>query len=282
VIPVTNDKHVARHSAEEVTVKQNQQWVWMKHPWSGSTICYECFTKEADKLDWVKCFSRANEEWNCGPRPLTITTTEISSTMTTVTESVVNPGTKMFTTTATLPAVNPLPSFPQPLQPRSWHKSVRFSLPWRGGFVQMCADAEWEKRGRPNTEIRLQEVHLADEKHRCDRDESLDLPPPDVETATSTAIMTETDTLTGYTASRTVTTTIYTAVLVSTYTMSTAVGEPGTPTPSTTMWPTVYTMTTLKPTKITITTMVPDEFHLTTFKRDHDFERDSVPTHRDL
>jgi hypothetical protein len=44
-----------------------------------------------------------------------------------------------------------------------------------------CADAEWEKRGRSNTEIRLQEVHEIDDKHRCNDAQIIDLPPPVVE-----------------------------------------------------------------------------------------------------
>ena len=37
----------------------------------------------------------------------------------------------------------------------SWHKYVSFTHPYRAG-VRACADAEWEKRGQPKAEVRLQ------------------------------------------------------------------------------------------------------------------------------
>jgi hypothetical protein len=310
VIPVSDFKQAARHRGERVTVKQNQQWLWMKHPWSGSAVCYECWTQDPNNFNWVKCHSRASEAAHCGPRLLAVTTTEMATTMTTSTESVTDPGTLIFTTTETLPAplsdslqstttttlpaplsdsaqsttTTTLPAqlsaSPQSLQPRSWHMKVSFGLPWNGNVVQMCADAEWEKRGTSNTEIRLQEVHQVDDKNKCDKAESLDLRPPEVETTTSTAILTATDTLTGYTASGTVTTTIYTAVniVLVTTTLSSTVGT----TTNSAIFPTVITSTAFTETEITITTVVPEEAPVTTFQRERDFERDPVPTHRDL
>jgi hypothetical protein len=69
------------------------------------------------------------------------------------------------------------------LSPRSWHKRVTFTLPWNR--ARACADAEWEKRGRPNTEIRLQEVFL-DSGNECGDAESIDLRPAIKETVTRT------------------------------------------------------------------------------------------------
>jgi hypothetical protein len=72
-----------------------------------------------------------------------------------------------------------LPSASQPLDPnqprlfpRSWHKSVHLRLPWNN--MRMCADAEWESRGKPDTEIRIQKVFV-DSGDSCRGAQSIDL-----------------------------------------------------------------------------------------------------------
>ncbi|KAH3957081.1 hypothetical protein HBI23_132430 [Parastagonospora nodorum] len=270
--------------AAEVRKKENVVSVWMKHPWSGSTVCYECYTKKSNDLGWVKCKARLNEAHMCGPRPdenpgdkpATTTTTATTSTTTTVTQSTLRPGTQIETTTVKAPGAQPS------LQARSWHKKVAFRSPWQKD-QRYCADAEWEKRGKPNTEIRLQKVHLAKSKDDCASNESIDLPQapePILETATGTDILTDTVTATGYTAKATVTKTIYTAIVVSTVTVSEAEGAAM---PSTTYWPTQFTLTTLTSTSFTITTLVPQETVATKYMgaalAD---DRANVPVHRDL
>jgi hypothetical protein len=73
-----------------------------------------------------------------------------------------------------LPSSIPVPSNTAPprLVPRSWHKSVHFRLPWNN--MRMCADAEWESRGKPDTEIRIQKVFV-DSGDSCRSAESIDL-----------------------------------------------------------------------------------------------------------
>jgi len=69
----------------------------------------------------------------------------------------------------------------------------------------MCADAEWEKRGKSNTEIRLQDVHN-DKGHDCD--DALVLDPPGPVTVTANSVITTT----GFTnvATSTVTAVVFT------------------------------------------------------------------------
>lgn len=82
----------------------------------------------------------------------------------------------------------------------SWHKRVWFTNPWDSR--RMCADAEWEKRGQQNTEIRLQEVRYEDSGNDCVDELSIDAPGPEVHTSHTTR------TRTGYTNVATVISTV--------------------------------------------------------------------------
>jgi hypothetical protein len=234
--------------------KNNIRNVWMYHPWSRSILCYECYTKKPDDFSWVKCRSNRLVNHLCGARPVdfegnpsTSTTTSTTSTTTTTTAVTIFPETLSTSTfTLELPATAPLSSAASSLVPRSWHKKVNFQLPWNK--ARACADAEWEKRGKANTEIRLQEVHV-DGGDDCKDSESLDLPDTVVLTDTVTTTSTTTFLQPTFTAVATVTETIYTSASVVTITFS----EPAETTPT----PSVVTITTLTPTEITITTLVP-------------------------
>ncbi|KAF1917213.1 hypothetical protein BDU57DRAFT_513344 [Ampelomyces quisqualis] len=261
----------------------------MLHPWTATVICYQCYTKKADDFSWVKCYSGHEVPHLCGERPvdingkpITTTLTQTTASTTYVTTSIALPGTKTITHTTTTAATTPLP-----IQARSWHRKVSFKLPWND--VRACADAEWEKRGKPNTEIRLQDVHVANPGD-CLGVPSLDLPDPIKHIDTATAIMIGTQTVGGHTAMTTITETHYTyeTTLVLTFTDT---GAPESEEPTTTFFPMVKTVTDLVPTVATVTTLVTDELTTTVWaqdgRTDGENERESVgdrevPPHRDL
>lgn len=58
---------------------------------------------------------------------------------------------------------------------KSWHKDVSFTNPWDTS-LRICADAEWEKRGSPDFEIRLQQVKVEQSEGECEGRFSLDIP----------------------------------------------------------------------------------------------------------
>lgn len=181
-------------------------------------MCYHCYTKNPGKYNWVKCRSFKNVPAHlCGDKPVDdhgnalTTSTTVTTTVTTLTTTVAATydGTSMETTTITLPATTTLPTPEAELAERSWHKEVHFRLPWGDGR-RMCADAEWDKRGKDDWEVRLQDVH-ADDGDDCNGVIDLDLADMILVTATSTVGVIETDTLTGWTAFSTSTATVYTS-----------------------------------------------------------------------
>jgi hypothetical protein len=203
----------ARQAAADNAMTKN---VWLYHPWSRSALCYYCYRKKAGDFGNFKCKGGPNVKAQCSQRPIpvegepitTTTTSTISDSttvaMTTTTISVITDGTLTHTSTST--TTQPV------LEARkSWHKSVYFENPWAPGN-QMCADAEWEKRGKPNTEIRLQKIKYRDGDD-CEDAQPIDLPDPIIEstqtstTSTATTSSTSTTTVTGWTEHSTTTTT---------------------------------------------------------------------------
>jgi hypothetical protein len=205
---------------DEEEKKQNVAYTWMYHPWSRSIICYQCFTLDKYNFNWIKCYSKRAGDAHCGARPFDVwgnpLTTRVTrevevpgtktvwrgvpgatrmATRTSTVATTTTDGVRIVTVTKTLDArtatPTPLSASTDPsntsqkshLEPRSWHKRVTFTLPWNR--ARACADAEWEKRGRPNTEIRLQEVFL-DSGNECGDAESIDLRPAIKETVTRT------------------------------------------------------------------------------------------------
>jgi hypothetical protein len=246
--------------------------VWMKHPWSHNPICYECYTKKPSQFSWVKCNAGPKIGDICGARPvgpdgsaLTTTTTYTTTTTTSTSTTEMFPGTWTVTSTTTLPATVPLP-----IEPRSWHRKVSFKLPWND--IRACADAEWEKRGTPNFEIRLQEVHM-DDGNDCKDAPSLDLPEVIVETDTVTNTQTKTisDFAMAFTATVTATvyTSVYSSVIVST------------PPPPPLFSPSIIVSSVLSPTVTTVSTDVMVATSSTTWISSPGMVPDQGPSHRD-
>ncbi|KAF1940468.1 hypothetical protein EJ02DRAFT_513099 [Clathrospora elynae] len=111
--------------------------VWMRHPWSMSLTCFECYTKSDDNISKFECRAGPDNIIDCGPEPdLRVKTITVHATITTT----IYPGHTMV---------------PHIGKRGSWHRAVVFNNPFQAG-TKVCADAEWEKRGHDKTEIRLQ------------------------------------------------------------------------------------------------------------------------------
>lgn len=77
------------------------------------------------------------------------------------------------------------------LSRKSWHTPVKFWHPWVNTSM-WCADAEWEKRGRPESYIKIQHCHKCDDK---DRSDSKFIGIPETEVVTSRETETSTSTI---------------------------------------------------------------------------------------
>ncbi|KAH9866531.1 hypothetical protein J1614_008221 [Plenodomus biglobosus] len=173
----------AEATASELEQRQqnNHTGVWMFHPWSGSLICYDCYTYKTDDFSKFDCRSGLNNPIDCGLKPAH--KDDSTSTVTTRTTATVLSPTHTFTpvtttTTRTRSSSSSSAAFhlaevaievgdielgDGDIEKRSWHRRVRFMHPYKAG-VPVCADAEWEKRGKPENEIRLQKVTTDMEK----------------------------------------------------------------------------------------------------------------------
>lgn len=80
---------------------------------------------------------------------------------------------------------------PKLSQKKSWHRPVKFLHPWMIEEIEMCADAEWEKRGRPESYIKIQHSHKCNEHDRSDS-KWLSVPRTRVQTEYSTSTTTST------------------------------------------------------------------------------------------
>ncbi|KAL5117638.1 Mitochondrial GTPase 1 [Pleosporales sp. CAS-2024a] len=186
----------------------NLVYVWMKHPWAESPICYLCGTKR-NFWGWARCAAKPNYIERCGEadfHPLTTATETVTESLIATTPLVV------ATQTVVLPAAMGMGMGTMRIAPRqSWHRSVRFTSPWdpNKGY---CAEAEWEFRGKTFNVIKLKNLHFARGGNTCDHLKSLDVP-------TQEAIKFETKTVTrmGYTAVETRTETVYQAPVFTTF-----------------------------------------------------------------
>ncbi|KAH7065984.1 hypothetical protein BKA63DRAFT_168511 [Paraphoma chrysanthemicola] len=208
--PVTSTSTSRRLEARADTKNEPMTLnVWMYHPWSRTAICYHCYRKKESDFGNFKCKGGPNIKGTCPPRPepkagepitslTTILHVSIQPTSTAVVSTVTD-GTLVHTSTQTSTA--------PALERRSWHKSVFFQNPWVPEHY-VCADAEWEKRGKDKTEIRLQKIKYKNDKD-CRDAQSIDLPPPIVQPVhiSSTESTTTTSTVTGWTKHTTTTTT---------------------------------------------------------------------------
>jgi len=153
----------------------------MFHPWSLSLICYDCYTYKTDDFTQFDCRSGPNNPIDCGPRPLhgddstwtrlsmvTVFVASPTFTFTPVITSTVHTSSSSTPSPSSITVVIPISGAEvgdEDIAKRSWHNRVKFEHPYKSG-VQVCADAEWEKRGQPDAEIRLQEIGL--DMSNCD------------------------------------------------------------------------------------------------------------------
>jgi hypothetical protein len=178
--------------------------VWMLHPWTMAVICYECYAKSDDNTFKFECRSGPKNPIDCKgsvPNPQdTITVTHTPA----ITVTAGDPITSVITVTATQPrpvspAASPVISGQAvytmiggkpvytiidqsiqtvtlgqkevDLEPRkSFHRAVRFTHPWYPD-TEMCADAEWDGRGKDRGEIRIQKPDT--KMKRCDKDREM-------------------------------------------------------------------------------------------------------------
>lgn len=199
--------------------RNEEKHAWMKHPWAESYLCYRCWTRETNDLNHFDCLDTADES-ACGPKhfdeagkPSTKTIVGPTSTSShvvvngilTTTSTAISittthpPSTTVVTGTTTMTSVTTFVSTVSAAleERKSWHRNVILSNPWTG--QKMCADAEWEKRGKPNTEIRVQKARLYDAGKCENRAIVIDAPAVITKTVFSTA------TASGYTNIVTVT-----------------------------------------------------------------------------
>ncbi|KAF2875140.1 hypothetical protein BDV95DRAFT_486998 [Massariosphaeria phaeospora] len=122
----------------------NLKAVWMKHPWTGSHICYNCWHKKNTAVNSDKFLCRSGPEHTllCGEAPeiASVHTSHVTSTVTT---------TQLVEATTVAP-----------LQERSSHQAVLFHHPWVSDVI-VCGDSEWENKGQSDSEIRLQDIEAA-------------------------------------------------------------------------------------------------------------------------
>lgn len=178
----------------------------MLHPWTAAVICYECYAKSPDNTFKFECRSGPKNPVYCkGPVPdpqdlITVTHTPV------VTVTAGDPVTSVVTVTATRPRpVSPVASpavtgqtlytmvggkpvytiidqsiytaevgqKDGDLEPRkSFHRAVKFDHPFQPG-TEMCADGEWDGRGKDRGEIRIQKP--SKDMKRCDKDHEMQL-----------------------------------------------------------------------------------------------------------
>ncbi|KAF2027573.1 hypothetical protein EK21DRAFT_91366 [Setomelanomma holmii] len=207
--PVTSTNTRTRSLGSRATDGESMEKdVWMYHPWSMTPICYHCYRKKEGNFVNFKCKSGPNVEANCPDRPIAVESEPITTTSTTVTTQTIHnstisqPNSQLTTTTSVLTdgtwtftqTTTNTPAAAELEARVSWHKSVHFENPFAADHA-VCADAEWEKRGKPNTEIRLQKVKYKTNGN-CENAESIDLPDPIVKTATSRTTRSATTTTT--------------------------------------------------------------------------------------
>ena len=65
------DAPTRKASLEPRHKKHNKKGVWMKHPWTGSDICYMCYTEKESDYDKFKCRSDHRGKYfiKCGLKP---------------------------------------------------------------------------------------------------------------------------------------------------------------------------------------------------------------------
>lgn len=201
----TND-HVARSVAADPMKptleprskpKDEAKGVWMLHPWSKSVVCYSCYPKKKGNYGKIECRHGIDYPIQCGGRPIeedgdvktphtTTTSTETATATTHITRMKKAAYSKTLrdgdytssdsNSDSNSDSDSDSDSDLEPKilhmdfelsQKRSWHMPVKFGHPFIAGQY-LCADAEWEKRGRPESYIKIQHCHVCDHKDRAD------------------------------------------------------------------------------------------------------------------
>jgi hypothetical protein len=143
------------NAALEERSKQYQiKSLWAKHPWTGSDICYKCWTKKPLNYGKIECRSGPRHYIDCGVKPPHVSASSVRTITSTQTAEF------YFTEISQFPT----PTYQELEARRSRHIPVILENPYSPGYL-MCADAEWEKEGNVNKqEIRLQKFK---ELHKC-------------------------------------------------------------------------------------------------------------------
>ncbi|KAF5848405.1 hypothetical protein GGP41_005774 [Bipolaris sorokiniana] len=137
----SDDSDSSLPTGNSTTLSKRLHWwqgprrgVWMLHPWTGSILCYECFSRSEKALEWFECQSGSDNPTDCGERPLA----------------------PVYTKTISIqPVVTVIPGDARPLAKRSWHRPVYLHNPWYPGMT-LCGKAVWEGRGKKlHQEIRI-------------------------------------------------------------------------------------------------------------------------------
>jgi hypothetical protein len=206
------------HVARSVTVDKPKQTpkrgfknesetkgVWLLHPWSKSVQCYQCYLKKKHDYRNIECRFGLDYPAVCDDssvdangQPLTSRTTTTATTMAmTTTHATYYIMKSDGDVGATDSDFSDSSDFSETdiwhgqTQRRSWHKPVKFSHPFLPDQY-LCADAEWEKRGRPESYIKVQHCHICTDKDRKDS-EWIGL--PEIVTSTKSEVTTTTNTI---------------------------------------------------------------------------------------
>lgn len=141
--------------------------VWMKHPWGGSPLCYECWYRHKKNTDKFECESgRDQTNSPCGARPdkstLISTVTLPDTTVTSLISKLSFSGlccrchgkmlTSLLAGVAAETATTAAPSR-EVFDERSESKIVRIVHPFRN--VETCAKAKWKHAGKDKQRVTL-------------------------------------------------------------------------------------------------------------------------------
>lgn len=183
--------------------------VWMLHPWSKSVVCYTCYPKKEFDYRKIECRHGIAYTALCSARPVdengepttSRTTTTATTTATTTTHATFityttrnddDAGDGAGTTDdgSSSDSSSDEETEVGLTQRRSWHTPVKFGHPFVEG-QNLCADAEWEKRGRPESYIKIQHCHICTDKDRIDS-QWIGLPEPVTSVMSATTTTTNT------------------------------------------------------------------------------------------
>ncbi|KAF2652157.1 hypothetical protein K491DRAFT_719168 [Lophiostoma macrostomum CBS 122681] len=123
--------------------KYEMKGVWMKHPWAGSPVCYECWLAKKGNKDKFECEAgRDHSDSICGaPRPDQYVVTQTRSIA----------GTTVTTTMTGIAVIATPAPLHGALDERSTKKRVWIQHPFSG--VMTCGKAKWKHAGKDKQSI---------------------------------------------------------------------------------------------------------------------------------